>query len=99
MSEIGPTRVRSRRPCRMISCPAANGIRDSSAAPSSTEPPSGTKRATASRIERSLVIPSGVHPESLPPLPLGLALFGEGGQALGGVLAGEEAEDLRALQG
>ncbi|OGK91161.1 MAG: hypothetical protein A2X51_06195 [Candidatus Rokubacteria bacterium GWC2_70_24] len=54
MSEMGPIRVRSRRPCRISSWPAAKGMSASSAAPMQIEAPSGTKRATASRMDMSL---------------------------------------------
>src|SRR5580765_3315069 len=54
MSEMGPMRVRSRRRCRISSWPAAKGMRASSAVPMQIEAPSGTKRATASRMDMSL---------------------------------------------
>src|SRR5437899_7703470 len=54
MSEIGPTSVRSRRPWRISSCPAANGIICSSCAPSSTIEPDGTCSAMACCMEMSL---------------------------------------------
>jgi len=41
-SLMGPTRVRSRRPCRISSWPAANGIAGSRQVPSATVAPSGT---------------------------------------------------------
>lgn len=42
--------------CQMISCPAANGISDSSAVPITTLEPFGTNCAIASRIVIRLVI-------------------------------------------
>src|SRR5882672_5930807 len=50
-SEIGPTSSRSRRSCRIISCPAAKGISGSSDVPIATVEPSGTNRAMASAID------------------------------------------------
>src|SRR5437588_1385940 len=48
MSEIGPTSTRSRRPWRMISWPAANGMQDSNPVPMAMTIPSRTCRDTAS---------------------------------------------------
>src|SRR5205823_13666026 len=59
MSEIGPISVSPRLRCRMISCPAANGIICSICNPSATEQPSGTWAAIASRMERSLDMNAG----------------------------------------
>src|SRR5207244_1594303 len=70
MSEIGPIRVRSRFFCRMISCPAANGIICSSWRPSATLAASGTSSAIASRMASSLAM-------ALLALPLRLALVQE----------------------
>src|SRR5438034_1653787 len=50
MSEIGPMSSRSRFRWRMTSCANANGIAGSRAQPIATDTPSGTSRATASRI-------------------------------------------------
>src|SRR4051812_6029961 len=50
-SEMGPTSSRSRRPWRIISWPAANGMTGSSATPMATVAPSGTNRSTASAID------------------------------------------------
>ncbi|CAM5434682.1 hypothetical protein SMICM304S_06406 [Streptomyces microflavus] len=53
MSAVIRTTVRSRRPCRMISCPAAVGMRWVN--PSRlTVSPSWTKAATASLIDMTL---------------------------------------------
>src|SRR5712691_4911840 len=54
MSEIGPISVRSRFFCRMISCPAANGIICSNCRPSATLAPSCTSSETAARMGSSL---------------------------------------------
>src|SRR4051812_22653383 len=51
MSEIGPIKVKSRFFCRIISCPAANGIICSNCRPSATLAPSGTSSAIACCIE------------------------------------------------
>src|SRR5574341_1378971 len=62
-SEIGPTRVRLRFRWRMISCPAAKGMHDSSPAPMTTVLPSGTNWAMASERDMSLV--AGITVSSL----------------------------------
>src|SRR5690242_10823703 len=54
MSEIGPISVSPRFFCRMISCPAANGIICSSCKPIATLAPSGTNSAIAACMERTL---------------------------------------------
>src|SRR5579884_2100666 len=54
MSETGPTRVRSLRPWRTISWPAANGMQDSSPVPIAIVIPSRTCRAMASSIVTTL---------------------------------------------
>src|SRR6476620_10653700 len=53
-SDIGPIKVSPRFFCRMISCPAANGIICSNCRHSATDDPSGTCLATASYMECSL---------------------------------------------
>src|SRR5437773_3142411 len=89
MSEIGPMRSRSRRRWRMSSCANAKGIAGSSAHPSATDTPSGTKRVTASaRLTRLSVLPA---------LELGLPLFDEGLYALARVLALEDPDERLAL--
>ena len=57
---MGPISVRSRRRWRISSWPAANGMSASSAVPMQIEAPSGTKRATASRMDMSLGGGTGV---------------------------------------
>src|SRR5437660_9703554 len=53
-SEMGPTSVRSRRPWRISSWPAANGMAGSSAVPVARVAPQGAKRATASAMDMTL---------------------------------------------
>src|SRR5690348_2393945 len=71
MSDTGAIRVRSRRRWRISSWPAAKGMSDSSAVPSTTDAPSGTWRPIASRIEHRLSV------ITLRVLPDWLALFQE----------------------
>src|SRR5713101_3591155 len=73
----------------MSSCANANGIAGSSAHPSATDAPSGTKRLTASaRLSRLSVLLAFV---------LGLPLFDEGLHALARVLALEKPDERLAL--
>src|SRR5438093_3606125 len=91
MSEIGPMRSRSRRRWRMSSCANAKGMAGSSAQPSATDAPSGTKRLTASaRLSRLSVLPAFV---------LGLPLFDEGLHTFARVFAFEDADQRLALDG
>src|SRR5919201_3254219 len=91
MSEIGPISVRLRRRWRISSCPALKGIAGSSAHPIAMEAPSGTNRATASRMDMTFAV------TPLAPLVLRLPFLGERGEALLRVLAGEEARDRLVL--
>src|SRR5579862_7754387 len=87
MSEIGPIKVRPRFSCRMISCPAANGIICSICKPIATDEPSGTNSAIAWCMERSFDI-------ALTALPLGLAFFHEGANAFIGVFGTHEFVEI-----
>ena len=51
---MGPMRVRSRRRGQISSCPATKGISAAMAAFMRTDAPSGTTRATASRMDISV---------------------------------------------
>ena len=59
---MGPMSVRSRRRWRINSWPAAKGISGSSAQPSATLAPSGTKRSIASAMESNF---SGIEAASM----------------------------------
>src|SRR5882724_8592372 len=82
MSEMGPIRVRFRRPWRISSWPAAKGMAASSAVPMHTALPSGTKRVTASRMDMSLV--SGTRPSYSGPAHDGILCSYVKGRASGG---------------
>src|SRR5437868_1168499 len=74
ISDTGAISVRSRRRWRISSWPAAKGISDSSAVPSTTDAPSGTWRPIASRIVHCLSV------IGLRILPDRLTLLEEGAQ-------------------
>src|ERR1700716_369254 len=89
MSEMGPMSSRSRFRWRITSCANAKGMAGSSAHPSATDAPSGTKRVTASARPRRLSV--------LAAFVLGLSFFDERLHALTRVLALEETDERLAL--
>src|SRR4029077_13500174 len=99
MSEIGPTSVRPRFLCRMISCPAAKGIICSICRPSATKAPSGTHSAMALGMVRSLDIKSWFAYCSLTlfSLPHWLPFFQEGVDSLANIFGLHQLFQIESL--